>query len=186
MNNSSASTTTAAAAAPAAPLDMRTAEQRNVDEYNASRKAEGLSTDSLTFNRIVQQTVLVGFFSGMLVNQMQALYAGGAGVATTPAQNRALALTSFSATMVGLAAARFYLDTAGLAAWRTSLRWTRVWMRFLNFFIFTAMLTTTNFVIRVISDGANTNTFVWYETLAFIYLFMLTVFFLFDVLGELT
>jgi len=146
-------------------------------DYVRARSVQGLDDKNLSFDNVINQPVVIGFFSGLLLSQVQSLFGSS--------HNAQLALTSLAFTLVALLVARLYLNTLGALTWGVSPRWMSVWLRFLNFFIFTSMLCTTNFFVRTLSDTVQTSLLAWHESLAFVYASMLSLFYVLDLYSSL-
>lgn len=141
-------------------------------QFEKDRASQGLDDASLDFRKILHQPVIIGFFSGILLSQIQSLFG--------EAHHIQLAITSLAVTLVVMVVARFYLDWFAIASWRLSARWMRIWMQFLNFFIFTSVLLTTTFFVHALSASISTSLFNWHESLSFVYISILLIFYFGD------
>jgi len=140
--------------------------------YEKDRALEGLDNASLGFGKILREPALIAFFSGILLSQVRELF--------DDAHHIQLAITSLAITLVIMVVARFYLDWMAIASWRLSARWMHVWMRTLQFFIFTAVLLTTTFFINALSESVKTTLFNYHESMSFVYISILFIFYFGD------
>ena len=146
--------------------------------YERDRAQQGLDSHSLNFDQILRQPALIGFLSGILLSQFQILF--------EHSHHLQLAITSLSLTIIFLALSRFYLDTLGVISWRLSERWSIIWMKFLNFFIFTSMLLTTTFFVHWLQATVQTNLLQTHEAFAFVCLSLLSLFYVSDLQFHIT
>ena len=137
--------------------------------YERDLARQGLDNESLNFGSILRQPVLIGFFSGILLGQAQILFGHG--------HDLQLAVTSLALTVIFMTVSRFYLDTLGIISWRLSERWSKIWMKFLNFFIFTSAMLTTTFLVHWLQETVQTNLLQTDEAFAFVYVSILSLFY---------
>jgi len=153
-------------------------EDSEIELFERERREQGLDDSHLTFRNILHQPGLIGFFSGILLSQIEGLFGYGHEIQ--------LAITSLAVTLVIMTVARFYLDFFALASWRLSARWMRIWMQFLQFFIFTSALFTTTFFVQALKASVSTSLFVWHESLAFVFISILLLYYFADLQSQIS
>lgn len=144
---------------------------RAKQDYERALAQEGLRSQDLGFGTIVSRTsaVLIGFFTSFVYTQIAGIASGS--------KTWQMATVSLSVTLVALAAQRFYLRTVGVASFAANRSWAAVWMQFMHFFTIIMVFLTTNFGLAVFTDMTRTSQLTWYESIALVYVSMLSFFY---------
>lgn len=140
--------------------------------FDAERRSQGLGEDQLGVQKILHGPAIIGFFAGVLLSQVRELFGR--------AHTLQLAISSLAITLIVMLGARFYLNWLSMSSATLSKSWVRIWMRFLNFVIFTSVLLTTTFFVNAMSESVRTSLFLWYESLVFVCVCVLLIIFFGD------